>query len=230
MSQHQAPAGRRLIGPVAGYFVETLAYPMDANGTFFIGAYKLWPCDQPRTIVCAGYGNKLTRSVDGALDVAWAAAEPELAGLRPLSVSVSPLTGLLGLIYVSTVKTTDEAGQVKDMLQRARLRNLELHISGILLTRQNTFMQYLEGLAGTVEYVYQRIRNDPLHYGVVEIMRKPITNREFAGWAMASAQVACVDAIVSSEDALIAAAVAMEGSFVKELLSSFIQARCPPLR
>jgi hypothetical protein len=218
-SQEQLAAGRRTIGPVNGYGVETSAYTMGADGQYYVGAYRIWAHDYPQTVVCSGYGNMLTRSADAALDVAWQAAEPELAKLKPSSELLDTDAGLIGLIYVSTAARAIDAGDLHEMLQRAQKRNNELGITGVLISRGNTFMQYLEGPTGMVEYIYQRIRKDPLHYGVVEVVRGAIGTREFAGWSMALGRP---EAVAKPEDeALTTAAVMLEGTFVKATLSQF---------
>jgi hypothetical protein len=220
-SPDQRAAGRRTIGPVNGYCIETCAYPMGVDGQFFVGAYRIWPADHPQTVVCSGYGNKLTRSADAALDVAWQAAEPELGQLKPSGDLIDTDAGLVGLIYVSTAARVIDAGDLQEMLQRAQQRNKELGITGVLLSRGNTFMQYLEGPTGMVEYIYQRIRKDPLHFGVVEIVRSAIGAREFAGWSMALGRPG--DSARPESDALTAAAVQLEGTFVKAMLAQFCQ-------
>jgi hypothetical protein len=161
----------------------------------------------------------LTRSADAALDVAWQAAEPELAKLKPSSELLDTDVGLIGLIYVSTAARAIDAGDLHDMLQRAQKRNKDLEITGVLISRGNTFMQYLEGPTGMVEYVYQRIRKDPLHFGVVEVVRGAIGTREFAGWSMALGRPGASDK--AADETLTDAALMLEGTFVKSTLSQF---------
>jgi hypothetical protein len=47
-------------------------------------------------------------------------------------------------------------------------------------------MQYIEGPPAGLDDVYDHIRKDPLHTGLIELCRETIPHRAFGGWAMAA--------------------------------------------
>lgn len=55
----------------------------------------------------------------------------------------------------------------------------------MLLHGGGNFMQYLEGSPDKVNFIYKIIVADKQHYDIIEMIREPITTREFGGWSMA---------------------------------------------
>lgn len=89
------------------------------------------------------------------------------------------------LVYVSTATRALSRADLEGLLQRARTRNLREGITGVLLYAHGNFMQYLEGPAGGLARVYEIIKADSMHRGIIELRRAPVRVREFAGWSMA---------------------------------------------
>jgi hypothetical protein len=58
-------------------------------------------------------------------------------------------------------------------------------IAGLLLFNSKRFIQVLEGPRAAVESVYERIRQDDRHRGVVKLREAAIDSREFGDWGMA---------------------------------------------
>jgi hypothetical protein len=86
-------------------------------------------------------------------------------------------------------------------------------------------MQYLEGPAQGLYRVYEVIKADPQHYGIVDLVREPIAQREFSGWSMA---FRVIDAFGQSseveQDAQLAQRLAVpinQFSASRELLAKF---------
>ena len=69
-------------------------------------------------------------------------------------------------------------------IEHARARNLRECVTGLLLYAHGNFMQYLEGSEPGVARVYAAVKADPLHKGIVELLREPIDAREFEEWSM----------------------------------------------
>ena len=103
------------------------------------------------------------------------------AGRQPGS---RPAKDLLGLVYVSSANHWLSPAELQHLLERARERNVLEGITGVLLYSYGNFMQYLEGPAEGVARVYDSIRADPMHSGIIELLRGPIRAREFDDWAM----------------------------------------------
>lgn len=71
------------------------------------------------------------------------------------------------------------------LVTKARKRNAEAGVTGILLHRDRCFMQYIEGPKKELDRIYRIIKNDPLHSGIVEIMDEPVAARVFPEWILA---------------------------------------------
>jgi Sensors of blue-light using FAD len=107
---------------------------------------------------------------------------------------------LHALVYVSTATNLLSLEQVEHLLQRAKTRNLELGITGVLLYDTGNFMQYIEGALDGLIAVYQRIQHCNLHYGLVELLRWQIAQREFPQWSMGFRSVTAVGMTVPTDD------------------------------
>jgi hypothetical protein len=100
--------------------------------------------------------------------------------------TLSPIEGgLYAIVYVSTAARPLSLAELHHIQERAQARNLRENITGVLLHSDGTFMQYLEGPASGLYRVYEVIKADPRHYGIVDLVREPIDQREFSGWSMA---------------------------------------------
>jgi len=94
------------------------------------------------------------------------------------------MSDLHALIYVSTAVRQPTQADLDRLIARARVRNLEQGVTGLLLCAHGNFMQYLEGGEAGMATVYAAIQADPLHRGLVELLREPIQERVFEEWAM----------------------------------------------
>lgn len=95
------------------------------------------------------------------------------------------MSQLCCLVYVSSAVREVSRDDIDHLLERAQTRNLECQVTGVLLYAAGDFMQYLEGPEDGVAEVYRHIRADPLHTGIIELLREPIEQREFTEWLMA---------------------------------------------
>jgi hypothetical protein len=92
---------------------------------------------------------------------------------------------LYAVVYVSTAARPLSLAELHHLQERAQARNLKENITGVLLHSDGAFMQYLEGPAQGLYRVYEVIKADPQHYGIVDLVREPIAQREFSSWSMA---------------------------------------------
>lgn len=95
------------------------------------------------------------------------------------------MTELHAIVYVSTSTHVLSDAEIQHLLERARARNLAEGVTGVLLYSRGNFMQYLEGSRSGVAKVYEVIKADPLHYGIIELINEPRETREFSEWNMA---------------------------------------------
>jgi hypothetical protein len=91
---------------------------------------------------------------------------------------------MLQLIYVSTIRPGADVS-LANILQVSQANNRRDGITGLLHANTRRFMQALEGEATAVDAVYARIANDPRHFALVVLSRRPIEVREFGEWSMA---------------------------------------------
>ena len=89
------------------------------------------------------------------------------------------------LVYVSSAVKLLSPEEIEYLLTRARERNEEYGITGVLLYIGGNFMQYIEGPADNLEVIYKIIREDKQHSGIILVTRETIEEREFGDWSMA---------------------------------------------
>jgi hypothetical protein len=98
---------------------------------------------------------------------------------------LAPRPDLYAIVYVSTAAKAVTMAELMHLLEGARRRNAEEGVTGLLLYSDRRFMQYLEGPAAALYRVYDTVKHHPLHYGLIDLIRQPLQEREFADWAMA---------------------------------------------
>ncbi len=96
-----------------------------------------------------------------------------------------PAAELNSLVYVSSAVRLLSPAEIEYLLTRARERNQEYGITGVLLYIGGNFMQYIEGPADNLELVYKIIREDEQHSGIILVTREAIEERQFGDWSMA---------------------------------------------
>jgi hypothetical protein len=89
------------------------------------------------------------------------------------------------LVYTSIANREFSAADLKKLLLRARVRNKEAGVTGVLVFHDGTFLQALEGEKRAVIDIFARIEKDPRHRDVSVLHRGPgQEQRIFGDWAM----------------------------------------------
>lgn len=91
---------------------------------------------------------------------------------------------MITLIYTSIATNPMSDDELVQLLEKARVNNHTLSITGMLLYQGNKFMQVLEGPDKEVEVLYEKIKKDPRHHDVLTILKRPLSRREFPTWKM----------------------------------------------
>jgi len=91
---------------------------------------------------------------------------------------------LIQLVYNSSAAHLMDKVELLEILEVSRPKNARLQITGLLLYKDGTFMQALEGPEEAVNSLYSTIARDPRHKGVQILLQEPIENRIFADWTM----------------------------------------------
>lgn len=96
-------------------------------------------------------------------------------------MSDSPLTQL---VYASAATVPFSEDDLDALLSQARRCNSQLDVSGVLLYREASFFQVLEGEASTVKSLYNKIGRDKRHDNVLLLANRQIEQRDFGEWSM----------------------------------------------
>ncbi|MEY2892979.1 MAG: hypothetical protein RJA98_2887 [Pseudomonadota bacterium] len=140
---------------------------------------------------------------------------------------------LHALVYVSTARHRLSLDEIDHLLERARVRNERVGVTGVLLYNDGNFMQYLEGPAAGMAEVYAAIQRDALHSGLIELQRDTPPHREFQEWSMgfrASSAIQMPDD--PRADRILAERLQLQGaprSLSHALLNRFWGQGCRPL-
>ncbi|AMX05117.1 hypothetical protein A0R60_0810 [Enterobacter asburiae] len=86
---------------------------------------------------------------------------------------------LTTLIYRSQLNLSRPSTELRELVERARIRNASLNITGVLLAKGSDVLQILEGSEESVLKLFHKIRDDKRHSGVVELMRDYGPRRRF---------------------------------------------------
>ena len=92
---------------------------------------------------------------------------------------------LYHLSYASNQSEHINSSDLRDILEVARETNKQNDITGLLLHRDNSFMQVLEGEEQVIKDLYVKISADNRHSDVELLFCEPIEKREFSDWSMA---------------------------------------------
>jgi hypothetical protein len=88
------------------------------------------------------------------------------------------------LVYASRSLEPFSEQDLLGLLTRARNRNHELGVTGMLIYAAESFLQLVEGDDDAVEVIWDRIRLDPRHAGLRVLQDGPATERLFGEWSM----------------------------------------------
>jgi len=88
------------------------------------------------------------------------------------------------LVYSSVATRTMTPADLESILFTARSRNLESGITGLLLYRGNSFVQFLEGPPSEIDALMDRITRDDRHSRVHVLLVERVTERSFEDWRM----------------------------------------------
>ena len=91
---------------------------------------------------------------------------------------------LYQLGYVSTQARPMAAADLIRLLNVARDENRRRGITGLLLHRQDSFFQVIEGDRDVIAALFAQIEADPRHQRIEILFQGPIQHREYADWEM----------------------------------------------
>jgi hypothetical protein len=139
------------------------------------------------------------------------------------------MPSLIHIIYASVETQAFSSAQLTELLQEARVKNEDLHMTGMLLYSDGNFFQVLEGEPDSVDGMYQKLHLDKRHQQLTLIVREPIAKRYFADWSMGFSSVTPEE--LRQVDGLNdffrdgSCFVGLDGGRAKKLLASFAEGR-----
>ncbi len=88
------------------------------------------------------------------------------------------------LVYISAANKEFTEEELQELLEKARINNESLGITGMLLFHQGSFIQALEGPLSAVEELYNKISEDKRHTETRVLYRGEHEERSFDSWSM----------------------------------------------
>ncbi|WOI52371.1 BLUF domain-containing protein [Parvularcula sp. LCG005] len=88
------------------------------------------------------------------------------------------------ILYVSSATPEFDEGDLARILEASRRKNSRVEVTGMLLYAEGVFFQVLEGPEDAVQALFNRLAGDPRHTGVITMMSRYITARDFPNWSM----------------------------------------------
>jgi hypothetical protein len=73
---------------------------------------------------------------------------------------------------------------LKNITERAKIRNPKRDITGLLFYHSERFLQILEGTQANLESLMTVIQSDPRHEQIERLFDSPISKRNFSKWNM----------------------------------------------
>lgn len=91
---------------------------------------------------------------------------------------------MLNLIYVSTALRAFSDADLIALLNQSREKNTRLGITGMLLYKDLSFIQLLEGPDEAVRCLVSTINRDNRHTGILILLDRQIQQRRCPNWSM----------------------------------------------
>ena len=104
--------------------------------------------------------------------------------MQPTTSKKKELDQLFHIGYVSTESSTLSEDNLIAILEEARISNERSDITGLLLYREGSFYQVLEGTNSAVTTTFEAIKDDQRHKDVRVLFEEDTDTREFPDWRM----------------------------------------------
>lgn len=88
------------------------------------------------------------------------------------------------LVYASVAVGHPSEETMNDIMAVAQAHNGSVGITGFLIARDFTYVQFLEGPPGEIDALLDSIRADKRHHSVHVLIEESATHRRFPKWSM----------------------------------------------
>lgn len=92
---------------------------------------------------------------------------------------------MLRIIYLSSSVEYLNEKEIGSLLAKSRKKNIEKDITGVLLYIEGDILQVLEGPKVAMLDLFESIKTDPRHKGIITIINTEIKEKNFPKWNMA---------------------------------------------
>jgi hypothetical protein len=92
---------------------------------------------------------------------------------------------MVSITYTSIARQPFSSRELFRLLQKCRVNNERIGVTGLLLYKDGNFLQVLEGKGVDVDAAFLSANRDPRHSGIVKLAETSILRRLFPDWPMA---------------------------------------------
>ncbi len=89
------------------------------------------------------------------------------------------------ICYLSSVNEALDAEALTQLVERARITNAALQVTGLLAYGEGHFFQVLEGPRDNIASAFARLTRDGRHHDIHVLQDEMISSRDFAGFPLA---------------------------------------------
>jgi len=88
------------------------------------------------------------------------------------------------IIYLSSSVKYLNVEEIESLLSQCRVNNLEKDVTGALLYIEGDFLQIIEGPDVAILELFESIKKDKRHKGIITIVNAKISEKHFPKWNM----------------------------------------------
>lgn len=94
------------------------------------------------------------------------------------------MSELIHIVYMSFSSRKLSEEELDDFLTLIRKKNKDRGVTGLLLYKDEAFIQLIEGNKATIDDLFTIISKDSRHSNILMLLEEPINKRAFPDWSM----------------------------------------------
>lgn len=91
---------------------------------------------------------------------------------------------MINLVYASSAASPMPTEELAALLRQSQRNNASTAVTGMLVHRDGSFLQVLEGEESAVASLYETILGDARHTGALRLLVERVASRNFPAWTM----------------------------------------------
>jgi hypothetical protein len=88
------------------------------------------------------------------------------------------------IIYMSSSVKLLEENEIDSLLKHSRRSNINYDITGVLLYIEGDFLQVIEGEEDVITNLFEKIKKDSRHKGIICLFSENVKEKQFSDWSM----------------------------------------------